>query len=252
MCAADLACAHHDRKNLRSRIELILDWAVAHGHRPDGDNPASWRRLRHLLPDASKIAKVEHHAALHYSDIAAFMADVAAVDSLQAKALRFCVLTATRADETRRARWREIDLDTRVWTIPNERMKAGETFTIPLSDAAVEILVNLRTEHTAPDDYVFARPSGRPFCEGAMLLLANKVRPNAKLTVHGFRSCLRDWCGDETETPREIAEQALAHKIGGVEGAYRRGTALQKRRALMESWATHCGVGTVVPFKRSA
>jgi hypothetical protein len=85
-----------------------------------------------------------------------------------------------------------------------------------------------------------------------MLQLAKKLRPKTKLTVHGFRSCFRDWCGDETDTPREIAEQALAHKIGGVEGSYRRGTALQKRGLLMQAWATHCGIGTVVPFKRSA
>jgi integrase len=238
-------------KNVRSRIECILYWATAKRYRT-GDNPASWRILQHLLPDASKVAKVEHHAALHYTEIAAFMADVAAVDTLPAKALRLCILTATRTDETRRARWREIDLDTRVWTIPDDRMKAGEEHTIPLSEAAVEIVTRLRTDHTEPGNYVFAQPHGLPFCESAMLNLAKKRRPNTKLTVHGFRSCFRDWCGDETDTPREIAEAALAHKIGGVEGAYRRGTALQKRRTLMEAWASHCGTGTVVPFRRSA
>jgi len=108
----------------------------------------------------------------------------------------------------------------------------------------------LRTETTEPNDYVFAMPHGQPFCESGMLQLAKKLRPNTKLTVHGFRSCFRDWCGDETDTPREIAESALAHTIGGVEGAYRRGTAFQKRRVLMEAWAAHCSTGTVVPFRR--
>jgi integrase len=169
-----------------------------------------------------------------------------------AHALRFCILTATRADETRNARWREIDLEGRTWTIPDKRMKADEEHTVPLSDVALAILVKLQGEHTEPNDYVFAMPHGRPFHPGAMLDLANSLRPSIRLTVHGFRSCFRDWCGDETDTPREIAEAAVAHKIGGVEGAYRRGTALQKRRALMESWATHCGTGTVVPFKRTA
>jgi integrase len=239
-------------KNLRSRIELVLDWAMAKGFRREGDNPAAFKRLTHLLPDASKVAKVEHHAALHYTEIASFMADVAAVDSIQAKALRFCILTATRTDETRSARWREIDLETRVWTIPDNRMKAGEEHTIPLSDAAMEILTSLWTEHTEPGDCVFAQPHGLPFCESAMLLLAKKLRPDTKLTVHGFRSCMRDWCGDETDTPREIAEAALAHKISGVEGAYRRGTALQKRHTLMEAWASHCVGGTVIPFNAKA
>jgi integrase len=238
-------------KNLRSRIECILEWANAKQFRA-GDNPASWRILQHLLPDASKVAKVEHHAALHYTEIAAFMADVAAVDSLPAKALCLCILTATRTDETRRARWREIDLEARVWTIPDNRMKAGEEHAIPLSDAAIEMLASLRSKNVGPADYVFAQPRGLPFGEKAMLLLAKKLRPNTKLTVHGFRSCFRDWCGDETDTPREIAEAALAHKIGGVEGAYRRGSALQKRRTLMEAWSSHCGTGIVIPFKRSA
>jgi integrase len=239
-------------KNLRSRIELVLDWAMAKGYRPEGDNPAAFKRLTHLLPDASKVAKVEHHAALHYTEVASFMDDLAAADSIQAKALRFCILTATRTDETRSARWREIDLDARMWTIPDNRMKAGEEHTIPLSDAAMEILASLWSEHTESGDYVFAQPHGLPFCEGAMLQLAKKLRPNTKLTVHGMRSCFRDWCGDETDTPREIAESALAHKVGGVEGAYRRGSALQKRRVLMEAWASHCGTGTILPFKRSA
>jgi integrase len=243
---------HSTAANVRSRIELVLDWATAHGHRPDSNNPASWRRLKHLLPDASKVAKVEHHAALSYKDIAAFMADVAAVEGVQARALQFCILTATRTDETRRARWREIDLDERVWTIPDERMKADEEHTVPLSNTAMRIIMSLRTEETEPDHYIFAQPTGRPFCESGMLTLAKKLRPDTKLTVHGFRSCFRDWCGDETDTPREIAESALAHKIGGVEGAYRRGTALQKRRTLMELWSSHCASGTVVPFKRSA
>jgi hypothetical protein len=88
-------------KNLRSRIELVLDWSIAHGHRPEGDNPGSWRRLRHLLPDLGNVAKVQHHAALSYKDIAAFMADVAAVEGVQARALQFCILTATRTEETK-------------------------------------------------------------------------------------------------------------------------------------------------------
>jgi integrase len=115
-------------------------------------------------------------------------------------------------------------------------MKAGQAHECPISDAAMEILASLRTETTEPGDYVFAMPHGQPFCESAMLQLAKKLRPNTKLTVHGFRSCFRDFCGDCTDSPREIAEQALAHTIGGVEGAYRRGTALPHPSPRRSSW----------------
>jgi integrase len=239
---------HTTASNVRSRIECIIDWATAKKYRK-GDNPAAWTIMQHLLPDASKV-KIEHHAALHYTEIASFMADVAAVDSLPAKALRFCILTATRADETRCARWREIDLNARLWTIPDNRMKAGQAHQCPISDAAMEILASLRTETTEPNDFVFAMPHGQPFAENAMLNLAKKLRPNTKLTVHGMRSCFRDWCGDCTDTPREIAEQALAHVVGGVEGAYRRGSAIEKRRQLMAQWSAHCGSADVIPFRR--
>jgi integrase len=248
----DLWCDQHGLPHLSADDQDCHGIQARMGHRPEGDNPASWRRLRHLLPDASKVAKVEHHAALHYGEIASFMADVAAVENSPAKALHFCILTATRTDETRCARWREVDLEARTWTIPDKRMKAGEEHTIPLSEAAVDILTSLRTATTEPGDYIFAGPQGRPFCDGGMLRLAKKLRPESAITTHGFRSAFRDWAGDETDTPREIAEAALAHKVGGVEGGYRRGTALQKRRVLMEAWASHCIGGTVVPFKRTA
>jgi integrase len=235
---------HSTAANVRSRIECILDWATAHGHRPDGDNPASWRRLRHLLPDASRVAKVEHHAALHYDQVAGFMADLAAIDSLPAKALRFTVLTAVRTDEARCVRWRDIDLKVRTWTILNTgplrrpRMKAVVKYVPLLSGDAVEILMSLRTEQTEPDDYVFAQPHGQPFNEAAMLRLAKSLRPDTRLTVHGFRSCFQDWAGNEAGVNHLAVEAALGHKAGSdVEKSFRGGHILKARRALMDAWA---------------
>ena len=241
-------------KNLRSRIELVIDWAIAKKYRPDGDNPASWRRLKFLLPAPEKVAKVEHHAALHYSDVAAFMSELAASDALAAPALQCTVLTAVRTSETRLAKWREVDLAAREWTIPEERMKAGEEHTVPLSDAAFAILMAIKGDQDVkPGDYIFCGPQGRPISDTGMIRLAKKLRPNINITTHGFRSTFRDWCGDETEFAREVAEAALAHAVGNaVEQTYRRGTALAKRRTLMEAWASHCIGGTVIPFQRRA
>jgi integrase len=241
-------------KNLRSRIELVIDWAIAKKYRPDGDNPASWRRLKFLLPAPDKVAKVEHHAALQYSDVAAFISELAASDAIAAPALQFTVLTAVRTSETRSGKWREVDLAAREWTIPEERMKAGEEHTVPLSDAAFAILLTIKGyQDVEPGDYIFCGPQGRPISDTGMIRLAKKLRPNIKITTHGFRSTFRDWCGDETEFAREVAEAALAHAVGNaVEQTYRRGTALAKRRTLMEAWASHCIGGVVVPFQKRA
>jgi integrase len=123
-----------------------------------------------------------------------------------------------------------------------------------LSEAAFEILMAIKGDGIPePDDCIFARPHGQPFSEDGMLKLAKKLRPNTSITTHGFRSTFRDWAGDETESAREVAEAALAHKVGdAAEQAYRRGTALAKRRTLMEAWASHCIGGTVIPFQKRA
>jgi integrase len=242
-------------KNLRSRIELILDWAMAKGFRPEVDNPAAFKRLKHLLPDASKIAKTVHHPALHYDHIAQFMTELRAIEKVEARCLEFLILCAVRTDEARCAKWGELNLEQCEWTIPADRMKMELPHTVPLSTRAVEILTVLRGEDVEPNDYVFYKPdarrvSSRPIAQDAMLRIASHLREG--ITVHGFRSTFRDWCGDCTDTPREIAEQALAHIVGGVEGSYRRGTALDKRRALMQQWQAHCVGAVILPFTRTA
>jgi integrase len=130
-------------------------------------------------------------------------------------------------------------------------MKAGKVQSVPLSDAAFETLMSLHTEQTEPGDHIFANAVGRPFCDTGMLRVATQIRPG--VTVHGFRSCFRDWSGNCTDFPREVCEECLAHQVGNaVERAYRRGTALDKRQALMEAWASHCIGGIVVPFQKRA
>jgi integrase len=228
---------------LRARIESVLDFAKARGFR-DGDNPARWRgHLDHLLPAPRKLASVEHYAALPYADISAFMGRLSERDGVAARALEFTILTAARAGESCGARWDEISGD--VWTVPAARMKSGREHRVPLSGAACDVLARLpRAGHL-----IFPGRPSRAVSPTTIYRLA--VELGAK-TTHGFRSAFRDWAGDKTGFPREVAEAALAHVIGDeTERAYRRGDALELRRELMEAWARHCSgetASTVVPF----
>jgi len=136
-------------------------------------------------------------------------------------------------------RWSEIDLDKRVWTLPPHRMKAGREHRVPLSERAVAILRQLAEIKTS--DFIFpGRRKNRPLSHRAMNKTLHRTTADT-VTVHGFRSSFRDWAGNETHFPREIMETALAHAIGNqVEQAYRRSDALEKRRKLMEAWASYC------------
>ncbi len=219
---------------LRGRIESILDWAAARGYR-DEPNPARWKgHLDKLLPAPGKIRKRKHHQALPYSDLPNFMRTLASQEGMGARALEFTILTACRSGEVRGAKWAEFDLDARVWTIPADRMKAGKEHRVPLSDAAMAILSVQRERSFS--DYVFPNPSGEPLSD--MTLSAVLRRMKVPAVPHGFRSTFRDWCSEQTDYPREVAEMALAHAIGSkVEAAYRRGDLFGKRTQLMLDWA---------------
>ena len=223
---------------VRGRIEKILDAAKAKGYR-QGENPARWRgHLDHLLPKRSKLTR-GHHAAMPYDDVAAFIARLRESDGLGALTLEFCILTAARSGEVLGARWSEIDLDKKIWTVPADRMKAGREHRVPLPERAVAILKQLVEIRTG--DFVFpGQRKERPLSKKAMELVLKRIKiENA--TVHGFRSSFRDWCGNETHFPREVVETALAHVIGDkAEQAYRRSDALEKRRELMQAWANYC------------
>jgi integrase len=240
---------------LRGRIEAVLDAAKAQGHRM-GENPAAWRgHLSHLLPKRGKLTR-GHHAAMAYDGVSAFVARLREREALAAMALEFCILTAARSGEVLGARWSEIDLAAKVWTVPAERMKAAREHRIPLSDGAFVILEKLSKAKTG--EFVFpGQRANKPLSSMAMEMVLRRMKQGG-VTVHGFRSAFRDWAGNETSFPREIAEAALAHVIGDkAEQAYRRGDALEKRRALMDAWAAHCepgeasNKGAIVPFKKS-
>lgn len=219
---------------VRGRIERVLDWAKVHGHR-QGENPARWRgHLDKLLPKPSKVRKPQHHAAMPYADLPAFMATLAARDARSRRALRFTILTAARTEEVTGADWSEFDLQAKLWTIPAGRMKGGREHVVPLSSAAVALLKPLDR----------AEP---PFSlsENAMLYLVQKPAPKGlglPFTVHGFRSSFRDWAAESQDTPNEVVEMALAHAIRNkAEAAYRRGALIEKRRQLMDAWARYLG-----------
>jgi integrase len=223
---------------VRGRIEKVLDAAKAKGFR-QGENPARWRgHLDHLLPRQSKLAR-RHHAAMPYERVAAFIGELRQRESVAAPALEFCILTAARTGEVLGARWSEIDLDKRVWTLPPDRMKAGREHRVPLSDRAMSILRKLQEAKSG--DFVFpGQVRNKPLSNVAMDMVIRRLKPE-NVTVHGFRSSFRDWAGNVSSFPREIVETALAHVIGDkAEQAYRRSDALDKRRKLMEAWAAYC------------
>lgn len=234
---------------LRGRIEAVLDWAAARGLR-SGENPARWRgHIDKLLPARAKVRKVQHHPALPWQEVPALIGELRKMGTITAKALEFTILTAARTGEVIGASWDEIDGHSKSWVIPDERMKAGVRHRVPLSTATVALLDDLpRLEGNA---HVFpGARRGRGLSSMTMLKLFQEFRPG--LTVHGFRSSFRDWVGEATNFPREIAEMCLAHQVGtSVERAYQRGDLFEKRRKLMQAWTDFCGrdvKGRVVPM----
>jgi integrase len=210
---------------VRQRVQSVLDWATARGFR-QGDNPAKWQgHLENLLPPLSNIRKVKHLATLPHAEVAAFLADLRKRPDLAARALEFTILTAARSREVLGARWSEIDFDQRCWTVPAERTKAHREHRVPLSTRALEILKGVpRT-----GDKIFK------LTHSEMWELVH-----SNLTVHGFRSTFRDWCAEQTNFPREIAEAALGHVVGDETERAWQDDALETRRRLMDAWSRSC------------
>jgi integrase len=237
---------------VRGRIESILDWAKVSGLR-DGENPARWRgHLDHLLPAKSKAHKVEHHTALPYAQVGAFLGRLRANNSMAARCLEFTILTAARLGEVRLAKWAEIDFEAKTWVVPAPRTKTRKEHRVPLSRRAVELLKEMWAIRRG--EAIFYGMRDGPVAGITVLMLAKQVA-GAPITVHGFRSTFRDWAAEQTNYPREVAEMALAHAVGdAVERAYARTDLFERRRKLMESWATYCGrpatKGEVVPIRR--
>lgn len=235
---------------VRGRIERVLNAAKAKGYRT-GENPAAWRgHLENLLAKQSRLSR-GHHAAMPYKDVPAFMARLRERDAVAASALEFAILTAARSGEVLGARWSEIDLDAKVWTLAADRMKAARPHSVPLSDAALAVVAKLAKAKVS--EFVFpGQRAKKPLSVMALDMVLRRMGVD-NATTHGFRSAFRDWAGNETAFPRELAEHALAHVIGDkAEQAYRRSDALERRRALMAAWARHCepgATGNVTPIR---
>jgi integrase len=191
------------------------------------------------LPKRSKIARIEHHAALPYAEMAEFMAELRRHEGVAARALEFAILTAARTGEVLKARWAEINRGENLWIVPAERMKGGKEHRVPLSDAAMAIIDQMAAIQWG--DFVFpgVRSGDRPLSKTALSKQMDRMRRG--VTVHGFRSTFSDWATEATNFPSEVREMALAHAVGNkVEAAYRRGDLFEKRRQLAEAWGRHC------------
>lgn len=248
--------ANETASKLRGRIEEVLAWATVNGHRT-GDNPARWKgNLDMTLPAPGKVAVTVHHPAVSLADAPAWFAELHKHEGIAASALEFLALTATRSGDVRGATWDEIDLDAALWTIPAARLKVKNNgdHVVPLSAAAVALLKRILRKRVKDCPYVFPAKQGGPLSDMALSMLmrdmhAAEIKEGRKgwgdrqsgrpAVVHGLRSTFRDWAAEHTEYPSDMAEIALAHKVGSeVEQAYRRGSMVAKRRQMMKDWAT--------------
>jgi len=225
---------------VRGRLESILDFAKVRGYR-EAENPARWRgHLDKLLPAHSKLREVEHHAALPYAELPAFLASLRQQEGIAARALEFAILTAARTGEAIGARWSEIDLLDKTWTVPLGRMKGRRQHRVPLSPRALAIVAEMQTVHASNDDgFVFQGGKARKSLSNMAFLMLLRRMGRGDLTAHGFRATFKTWASERSSFQNEIVEASLAHIIGGkVEQAYMRGDLFEKRRRLMQQWAT--------------
>jgi integrase len=242
-------------KKLRGQVEAVLTWATVSGHR-EGDNPAAWRgNLKELLPAPGKVAKVEHHPAVALSDVADWWKALAQREGMAARALQFLTLTAARSGAVRFAKWDEIDLQGRVWTIRPGRKASkipsdGKPHRVPLTAEAIAFLENLPRLNDSP--YIFFAPRGGELSDMSVSAVMRRMQeaevkagrpgyldPQSKRPAvpHGLRSTFRQWTA-EKGYPRDMAEIALAHVVGNeVERAYQRSDMFERRRAMMADWA---------------
>lgn len=250
---------------LRGRIEAVLGWATTSGYRT-GENPARWKgHLENLLASINKTARVKNHPSLPWSQIGKFMVALKAREGTAARAVELAILTACRSGEVRGARWSEFDLESKVWTIPAVRMKAGREHQVPLSNEAIAVLEKLRnqpvivSQPVQADPVVFTGTKGQELSDMSLTAVLRRMNGETEkptwsdangggVTVHGFRSTFRMWAAENTNYPREVAEHALAHQLPDtVERAYQRGTQFAKRKALMKDWASFCFGTTTQP-----
>jgi integrase len=230
-------------RRVRGRIERILGAAAVLGLRSP-DNPARFANyLSEVLPKQLALAVPRHHPSMPYQQIPQFMALIRLEPAVSYRALEFLTLTAARTTEVLGAKWSEVDFPSQRWSIPGSRMKSGRPHRIPLSTPALNILERQRDNNRS--EYVFpGAKAGRPLSQMAMLQAMRGLRERGLLEVeavpHGQRAVFRTWAASATEFPRELAEAALAHSLSALEQAYQRGDQLERRRDLMDAWASYC------------
>ena len=222
-------------RRVKQRIGVVLDWAYASGMRA---TEAPMRSLARALPKQPK--KDGHFAAMPYADVPGFVTYLQGRTSVPRLALEFLILTASRSGEVRGAKWSEIDLEAKLWTVPAERMKVGKEHLVPLTEAAIAVLERARPFYAECSDLLF--PGRNVLRQISDMTLLKILRYGQwPYTVYGFRSSFRDWVAEQTSYPGEVAEAALAHTVSNkVEAAYRRTNYLDKRRELMRDWAEFC------------
>ena len=233
MCLSPIWTEKHETaKRLAQRIKTVLDVAKSKGFR-SGENPVTAIKDAKVLPKVTK--KPKHHSAMHWQDVPAFYADLRTRDAMAARALMFTCLSGSRTSEALNARWDEFDLEARLWTVPEDRMKTGDEHRVPLTDEMLAIVEPLKAMQS---EYVFeGQKRHKPLSNMSMLMLLRRMGIEG-VTVHGFRSTFRDWASDVADAPREVAEMSLAHKVGSdVERAYARSDLLERRRVLMDRWS---------------
>lgn len=239
---------------VRGRIEAILGWATTSGFR-SGDNPARWKgHLNNLLATISRAVRIKHHPSLPWERIGVFFCALKQTEGIAARAVEFTILTASRSGEVRGAKWSEIDLKKKVWTIPASRMKAKQEHEVPLSSSAIDLIQ--KQERVPGSDVIFPNTKGDVLSDMALTAVIRRMDKKDPdqwktdsgdiITVHGFRSTFRMWAAEATNYPREVAEHALAHKLpDAVERSYQRGSQFSKRSAMMEDWASYCSTPPV-------
>jgi len=237
-------------KRLRQRIRTVIDWSVAKGYR---ETSLAMPKIDKALP--KQRAKAKHHAALAYEDAPKFMVDLRSKETVSRLALEALILTAVRSGDVRGMKWAEVDLEERVWRAPVEvgRGKSGREHIVPLSPQAIDVLERAKIHKRGNTDLVFPGVvKGKELSDNTLRKLA--VDMGYPITAHGFRSTFADWVNEQTNFPREIREAALAHvNQNKVEASYSRTDYLEKRRPMMEAWASFClgtKVDNVVRFAR--
>ena len=234
---------------LRGRIEAVLSWATAAGHR-EGDNPARWRgNLAEMLPKPTRVARPDNQPALALGDAARWWADLASREGMATQALRFAALATARSGEVRGLTWAELDLDAALWRVPARRMKAGRDHVVPLTFEAVELLRRLPRLDGSP--HVFFAPRGGALSDMALSAVMRRMhaadekrggpgyrdpRSGRPAVPHGLRSAFRQWAAEQGYD-REMAELQLAHRIGSeAERSYQRADMVERRRAMLTAW----------------